>query len=279
MINDILTKTDSVFWKSLLNNIEKSKNPFTPIQEAFLNSLEAIKLKYSSKTYQKDDFVEINLYYRHKLDTVETIDYIEIKDSGIGFDTDNLTRFVQYSNDSKSFNNKGTGRYQLLHFFKFVDVYSYYKAKEFTNFVSFRFSSEFYNTKFIGNIVENSTENEDTGTTIKIYPFEDDKTYDFLNTDTIYNEVIKENILEFNLHTNIPTIHIHKYLDGQEVKSNEKIITKQDIPTVDSKITMTIHYGNIDNINKKFQKNSDTEEFLLNVIISKDDFLKKNKIC
>lgn len=122
MINDILTKTDSVFWKSLLNNIEKSKNPFTPIQEAFLNSLEAIKLKYSSKTYQKDDFVEINLYYRHKLDTVETIDYIEIKDSGIGFDTDNLTRFVQYSNDSKSFNNKGTGRYQLLHFFKFVDV-------------------------------------------------------------------------------------------------------------------------------------------------------------
>ena len=278
MINDILTKTDSVFWKSLLNNIEKSKNPFTPIQEAFLNSLEAIKLKYSSKTYQKDDFVEINLYYRHKLDTVETIDYIEIKDSGIGFDTDNLTRFVQYSNDSKSFNNKGTGRYQLLHFFKFVDVYSYYKAKEFTNFVSFRFSSEFYNTKFIGNIVENSTENEDTGTTIKIYPFEDDKTYDFLNTDTIYNEVIKENILEFNLHTNIPTIHIHKYLDGQEVKSNEKIITKQDIPTVDSKIPMTIHYGNIDNINKKFQKNSDTEEFLLNVIISKDDFLKKNEV-
>lgn len=278
MINDILTKTDSVFWKSLLNNIEKSKNPFTPIQEAFLNSLEAIKLKYSSKTYQKDDFVEINLYYRHKLDTVETIDYIEIKDSGIGFDTDNLTRFVQYSNDSKSFNNKGTGRYQLLHFFKFIDVYSYYKAKEFTNFVSFRFSSEFYNTKFIGNIVENSTENEDTGTTIKIYPFEDDKTYDFLNTDTIYNEVIKENILEFNLHTNIPTIHIHKYLDGQEVKSNEKIITKQDIPTVDSKIPMTIHYGNIDNINKKFQKNSDTEEFLLNVIISKDDFLKKNEV-
>lgn len=262
----------------MLNNIEKSKNPFTPIQEAFLNSLEAIKLKYSSKTYQKDDFVEINLYYRHKLDTVETIDYIEIKDSGIGFDTDNLTRFVQYSNDSKSFNNKGTGRYQLLHFFKFVDVYSYYKAKEFTNFVSFRFSSEFYNTKFIGNIVENSTENEDTGTTIKIYPFEDDKTYDFLNTDTIYNEVIKENILEFNLHTNIPTIHIHKYLDGQEVKSNEKIITKQDIPTVDSKIPMTIHYGNIDNINKKFQKNSDTEEFLLNVIISKDDFLKKNEV-
>lgn len=278
MINDILTKTDSVFWKSLLNNIEKSKNPFTPIQEAFLNSLEAIKLKYSSKTYQKDDFVEINLYYRHKLDTVETIDYIEIKDSGIGFDTDNLTRFVQYSNDSKSFNNKGTGRYQLLHFFKFVDVYSYYKAKEFTNFVSFRFSSEFYNTKFIGNIVENSAENTDTGTTIKIYPFEEDKTYDFLNTDTIYNEVIKENILEFNLHTNIPTILIHKYLDGQEVKSNEKIITKQDIPTVDSKIPMTIHYGNIDNINKKFQKNSDTEEFLLNVIISKDDFLKKNEV-
>jgi len=278
MINDILTKTDSVFWKSLLNNIEKSKNPFTPIQEAFLNSLEAIKLKYSSKTYQKDDFVEINLYYRHKLDTVETIDYIEIKDSGIGFDTDNLTRFVQYSNDSKSFNNKGTGRYQLLHFFKFVDVYSYYKAKEFTNFVSFRFSSEFYNTKFIGNIVENSAENADTGTTIKIYPFEEDKTYDFLNTDAIYNEVIKENILEFNLHTNIPTIHIHKYLDGQEVKSNEKIITKQDIPTVDSKIPMTIHYGNIDNINKKFQKNSDTEEFLLNVIISKDDFLKKNEV-
>lgn len=278
MINDILTKTDSVFWKSLLNNIEKSKNPFTPIQEAFLNSLEAIKLKYSSKTYQKDDFVEINLYYRHKLDTVETIDYIEIKDSGIGFDTDNLTRFVQYSNDSKSFNNKGTGRYQLLHFFKFVDVYSYYKAKEFTNFVSFRFSSEFYNTKFIGNIVENSAENADTGTTIKIYPFEEDKTYDFLNTDTIYNEVIKENILEFNLHTNIPTILIHKYLDGQEVKSNEKIITKQDIPTVDSKIPMTIHYGNIDNINKKFQKNSDTEEFLLNVIISKDDFLKKNEV-
>lgn len=278
MINDILTTTDSVFWKSLLNNIEKSNNPFTPIQEAFLNSLEAIKLKYSSKTYQEDDSVEINLYYKHKLDTAEIIDYIEIKDSGIGFDTDNLTRFIQYSNDSKSFNNKGTGRYQLLHFFKFVDIYSYYKAEEFANFVSFRFSKEFYDTKFIGNIVENSTENIKTGTTIKIYPFEEDKTYDFLNTDTIYNEIVKENILEFNLHKNIPTIRIHKYLDGEEVKSNEKIITKQDIPTVDNQIPMTIYYGNIDNVNKKFQRNSYTEEFLLNVIVSKDDFLKKNEV-
>lgn len=278
MINDILNKTDSVFWKSLLHNIEKSKNPFTPIQEAFLNSLEAIKLKYNTKTYREDDFVEINLYYKNKLDTQETIDYIEIKDSGIGFDTDNLTRFVQYSNDSKNFNNKGTGRYQLLHFFKFVDIYSYYKVNATTDFVSFRFSNEFYNTKFIGNIIEGTAENVKTGTTIKIYPFENDKTYDFLNTDLIYNEIIKENILEFNLHKNIPIIHIRKYLNGEEVKSNGKVITKQDIPAVDSKIPLVIHYGNIDNINKKFQKNPDTEEFVLNVIISDDSFLKKNEV-
>lgn len=41
---------------------------------------------------------------------------IEISDTGIGFNEENLKRLRSIYDESKSFNNLGTGRIQYLHF-------------------------------------------------------------------------------------------------------------------------------------------------------------------
>lgn len=279
MFNEVFNNTEGVWWKSLLSNIEKSKNVLTPIHEVFINALEAIKLKSDDRTYGLDDKIEINLHYRNNLENKEFLDYIEIKDTGIGFDSVNLTRFLQYSNDTKNFNNKGTGRYQILHFFKFAEIDSTYKDNEGKfNYIRFRFSKEFSDHRFIGRQTEGIALNNKTGTSFRLYVFDDDKTYASLSINEIYNEIIKSNILEFNLHKNIPTIFINKYIGNSSEPDIIQKITKDNIPLIDKKIDLELHYGIIDNICKKLQKIQDTEKFTLNVIKSSDAFISRNEV-
>lgn len=108
----------TVSYESLMKRrVKKHVSFFQPIFEAVSNALEAtdgsrdkivIRLKVS-KSLMEDKYF---------------FNSIEVEDTGCGFTKENLNRFFDLYNESKGYNNLGTGRIQFLHFFQQTEFHS-----------------------------------------------------------------------------------------------------------------------------------------------------------
>jgi hypothetical protein len=118
------TTVKTVF-KSLMENIKKSKYPLAPLHEAIANSLEAILQK---ENFVKGEKVEINITFDYSglVEDKKSLQQITVQDNGFGFDPLNFARFETLLDKSKGFNNRGSGRIQFVHRFDRVEVVSYY---------------------------------------------------------------------------------------------------------------------------------------------------------
>lgn len=115
-------------WSGILKGITKSINPLQPIFEAFTNSIESIKLRQDHGD-SFDPFIFITLNFNSSVNTEGCELYsIEIEDNGIGFNDANYSRLVTFKDDTKGFNNRGSGRVQFVHFFQYAHYISTYKA-------------------------------------------------------------------------------------------------------------------------------------------------------
>lgn len=114
-------------WSGILKSIKKSSNRFQPLFEAFTNSLEAIKLRQKD-TSDFNPYINIILNFNSMLIEGEQLDlsYIRIEDNGVGFDSKNYMRLTTFKDDTKGFNNRGSGRIQMVHSFKYVKFESVY---------------------------------------------------------------------------------------------------------------------------------------------------------
>lgn len=106
--------------------IKKSTNPLTPIYEAITNSLEAI----SQRKYPNGERpqIAIAMYFTGLVDEVKELQQVEITDNGVGFTEENYSRFQEFFDKSKGYDNKGSGRLQFLHRFQQVQVESTYES-------------------------------------------------------------------------------------------------------------------------------------------------------
>ena len=59
----------------------------------------------------------------------ELID-ISIEDNGVGLDSENYTRLITFKDDTKGFNNRGSGRLQMIHYFQYVIFESVYMEND-----------------------------------------------------------------------------------------------------------------------------------------------------
>lgn len=123
-------RSEGLNWRGVLKGIKKAANSLQPLYEAFTNSLEAIDLR-KKKGDVFSSRVEINFYFN------QTIGYencelsrVVIQDNGIGFDDDNFARLKIFKDDTKGYNNRGSGRIQLIHAFKTATYESVYKNAE-----------------------------------------------------------------------------------------------------------------------------------------------------
>lgn len=118
-------------WSGILKSIKKSSNRFQPLFEAFTNSLEAIKLR-QKETSNFSPYINVVLNFNTSLIHGEYLDLSEIRieDNGIGFDTKNYARLTTFKDDTKGFNNRGSGRIQMVHSFKYVVFDSVYYEGE-----------------------------------------------------------------------------------------------------------------------------------------------------
>ena len=114
-------------WSGILKSIKKSNNVLQPLFEAFTNSIEAIKLRQKTGDIF-DAYINIILDYNSDL-MGESIDFVSltIEDNGIGFDEENFKRLIVFKDDTKGYNNRGSGRIQMVHTFKQSEYESIYR--------------------------------------------------------------------------------------------------------------------------------------------------------
>lgn len=239
MFTDITkyVKYSDLRWSGVLKSIKKSPNLLQPIFEAFTNSLESIRLR-QQKGVGFEPFITISLDYNASLtDKGLDLSSITITDNGIGFDELNYKRLVTFKDDTKGFNNRGSGRIQLVHFFERSNYDSVFEEGGKLMHRSFVLSKI---RPFIENntIIYNSTPIEDAvegavvETTLKLVtPLKNKDAKDLakLGLKNIKNALINHYILALcNMKTSLPAIKIEYKVGG--ILQDHDIIEASDIP-------------------------------------------------
>lgn len=207
-----------------------------PIFEAFTNSLESIRLRANSEG-PFNSYINISLNFNMTLDGKSAELYsIEIEDNGIGFDSENYSRLVTFKDDTKGFNNRGSGRIQLVHYFKYAHYKSTYKENGRCYEKSVVLSKE---QPFISN---NSLVYLDTAAEISSDSIiktklvletplasKDNYFYSNLSLSDIKKELINHYILSFcSTRKSLPDINLFYVISGN--KEDSETIKEEDIP-------------------------------------------------
>lgn len=232
-------KYQGLKWSGILKGISKSQDPFQPIFEAFTNSLESIRMR-QAKNESFQPYIIISLNYNSDLESAGTDLYsINIIDNGIGFDSENFNRLKTFKDDTKGFNNRGSGRIQMIHSFHVVNYKSVYEENGNMYFREFTLSK---NRMFIDNnsIIYNTQEPilktaEEPRTELELlYPIKDGKEFAKYSIDEIKKILINHYILAFcNIKTSLPRIQIVYCIGGKE--QDRISINTDDIPDPTSK--------------------------------------------
>lgn len=118
--------SEGLNWRGLLKGFPKATNLMQPLFEAFTNSLEAIDLRKK----RGDDFspyIHVDFYFNETIEQEnDGLSRLVITDNGIGFDDENFTRLKIFKDDSKGYDNRGSGRIQLIHSFQTATYESVY---------------------------------------------------------------------------------------------------------------------------------------------------------
>ncbi len=210
--NGHFVKQDIAYKSLMKRHIKKHTSYLQPIFEAISNALEA--------TSGSKDTITIRLKFSKMLmkDILE-FNSIEISDTGIGFNEENLKRLRSIYDESKSFNNLGTGRIQYLHFFDKTDIYSTYQENGVLKKRRIVLSANFWDKEnaviWEGDPIV--TSDEQTGTNISFYfpLYEEDKIrYTELSTSELYDKIFLRYLSRFCLNKkNLQKIKIQRYIN------------------------------------------------------------------
>lgn len=114
-------------WRGVLKGVSKAADPLQPLFEAFTNSLEAIELR-KRRGDQFLPHIMVDLFFNDAIEgEIYELSRMAITDNGIGFDEENFNRLQIFKDESKGFNNRGSGRLQLLHFFHIAQYESVFR--------------------------------------------------------------------------------------------------------------------------------------------------------
>jgi len=175
----------------IIKNIKSKSNIYTPIVEAVVNSIDAIKNKKNGK-------IDIVIYRENTLEFDNAKPYIksiEIIDNGVGFDKENRESFDTYLSNSKhDIGGKGFGRFMYLKYFNDVKIESQYKDESGSYFFrTFRFGKK---DEIIVDEKEGSSNKKQTGSKIKLENIID-KTQLEKGLDTIARKLVEKLLVFF----------------------------------------------------------------------------------
>lgn len=267
--------------KRLFIEVKKSSNPLQPFFEAITNSLESI---WKSGLGNKGS-IQANFYLNKGTDSRLFFEKLEILDNGIGFNEEEFARFCEIGDDSKGFNNKGTGRIQFGHFFDKTKFKSTYKGGDgkfnYREFVFSKSDTFLKNHSIIQHIrSENDVDDIVVPSTKIIFETLTDKkdgSFYCITPSEIIIQLLKHYLLVFCNHKKeIPEIAINQYIQGELADS--KMLDKNEVPDNVKKIPFELHYKKLSDDGKEVIASNNKEEFILNAFKISSKLLDLNTL-
>ncbi len=266
-------------YESLMKKRVKKHSSFLqPIFEAVSNSLEATK--------GKDDTIVIRLKVS-KSSTPDKYEFnsIEIQDTGCGFNKENLDRFYHLFDESKNFNNLGSGRIQYLHFFTHTEIRSVYlengKKKKRNLVLSVGFIGK-EKTPIWEGVEEDAMEEDSLGTSVELFLPRDEKdkeNYENLTTEELHDKIFTHYLGKFCINKgNVQNIAIERYIYGAHVVDEDQFIEDADIPDVDYHDEVKVHYKKANITRDGLIKQKETETFTIDSYLLPSSVQKRNEI-
>lgn len=262
MFSDIskFHKYNELSWDGILKSFKRSENLLQPLFEAFTNSLEAITMRRDKKisfTPKIDVFLNFNANLASKGTELYSI---EIQDNGIGLDEANFRRMVTFKDETKGFNNLGSGRLQLIHSFQIAKYESVFDTDE------GRYSREIYLSKMHSFLRHNTILYEETqpqkagneaevGTKLTLVTPDEKLSsyYNGLDLESLKSELCDHYLLYFcGLGDKLPQITLY-YVIGQKVE-DQKTITVSDVPVpVGEPVSMLVPFSQMSDDMKRVE--------------------------
>ncbi len=239
--------------------IGKAKDPFSPIKEAFTNSLDAIVQRQDTGVNFIPQ-ITLSMNFSSETDLVDKtrIKYnllsVSICDNGLGFVSKNHERFKDLGEKSKGLNNRGTGKIQIFCRFRQIDIESvYYEDAKWKKLKA----TWKKNGEYSDNIINISNET-DTKTCVTMSGLLNEKENDYFakyveSIDNLKRDVLKHFLLRMWLgsKSNSQSIKIEIKVDNQE--KSVFVFNKDTIPSPDKedKIKIRTEQADIKHITSK----------------------------
>lgn len=255
-------ETDVEFPSLMKKHIQKHGTSLQPIYEAISNSFEAT-------SDEKDSITIAMNFSRPGVGGVRDFLSVSVKDTGHGITSKDLTRLKRLYDESKGYNNLGSGRVQYLHFFNRTDIHTVYKEDGKTFARRFVMSIDFFEKNhsvlWMGKPeeVEYGTA---TGTTVTFSLLRDEKDkkeYDELCAEKLKETVWNHYLGRLCLHVpHCPNIYFREFIMEVENESAALSITNDDIPKHEYSIPFKVKYTKYTRMGQHI-KTSKTEDFTL----------------
>jgi hypothetical protein len=258
--------------------VKKHSSYLQPIYEAVSNSLEA--------TRGKEDRIFVRLKVsKSSFPGKYEYNSIEIQDTGCGFNRENLDRFYHLFDESKNFNNLGSGRIQYLHFFSHTEIRSVYlengQKKKRNLVLSVGFIGK-EKTPIWEGLEEDALEDDVIGTSVELFLPRDGKdkeNYENLTTEELHDKIFTHYLGKFCINKgNVQNITIERYIYGAHVENEDKFIEDADIPEVDYHDEVKVHYKKANSTRDGLIKQKETETFTIDSYMLPSSVQKRNEI-
>ena len=278
-----IIESTGVYIPGILKDIKKSTEHFQPIFEAFTNSFESIKLATAQGSNPDTQFIFIEIFHSRKLTTSDVFfERIVIKDSGLGFDDESFKRLLRFKDDRKGFFNKGSGRIQFLHYFKYSKYVSSFCQGDAFRVRHFVLSTDHVKLKnaIVSGHEVHECERPQRETILTLEGLKDEADlpfYNDLNASALKEMLIARYIMEFCTHRNaLPVIKIAQLLDENLIE--ETYICQVDIPQFDKQKDLVLYYYRPTVDGKDFEKTNKQETLTLTTFKIKEHELKRNEL-
>lgn len=266
---------EGLYYPAILNGVSKSNNPLQPLFEGFTNALEAISQLHQDP---KKEIIKVKIFYDADLFDEKVMNKLVIEDTGIGFNDEEFQRFLTFQDNRKGYNNRGSGRLQLIHSFSDVQYASSYndngefKRRQFHLSKSAPFLKE-NAIAYLDSYGKSDLNQNFTSLTLSGLLQEKDKVHFNMTLENFKDIILTRYIQYFCAHRDIlPKILFEAYKGGDLEESLE--IKNEDIPAADSKDEFDLHYQSY--TGERFSQQDKKETFTVQAFKISKNKLPKN---
>lgn len=277
--------SEGLSWRGLLKGFPKATNIMQPLFEAFTNSLEAIDMR-KKRGDSFSPYIYLDFYFNHNIENEnDGLSRLTITDNGIGFDDDNFNRLKVFKDDTKGYDNRGSGRIQLIHSFITATYESVYKQGEiykFRKFILSRAESFLQQNSILrleeDRIADNNSEMKTILELDDLRAKSDIKYFNSLEIQDVKDAILDHYILYFCLNKScLPEIIINYYHNISIIAT--RTIRTEDIPDVShDDETINVPISKISSDMKRVEISDDNIEVKIKSYKLPQGQLKKNSV-